>query len=84
MPHETYELWMRAIRGRRLLPLIPYCYLLSQRLFQPFVLPRSNSMAKSSANDTFRNIVTSQVHEMELVRRKIYELEQAQIQIKAK
>jgi hypothetical protein len=41
-------------------------------------------MAWHPADQNLASIVTAQVHEMELVRRKIYDLEQAQINIKAK
>jgi hypothetical protein len=43
-----------------------------------------DSTAWYHANSGLLVLVSNQVHEMELVRRKIYELEQAQIQIKQK
>jgi hypothetical protein len=79
---KTYKLVLCAVRARCLLP-----WPLFVALFHHLPLATLwsvGSMTCYLANHTIREIVTAQVHEMELVRRKIYDLEQAQIQIKAK
>jgi hypothetical protein len=79
--HKTCHCWLPVLRTYlSLLGSLVVCFYLNTL---PLMLYRSRGMVWYSAND-FQPLVTSQVHEMELVRRKIYELEQAQIQIKAK